>query len=66
MTGIEIFDDGLQFAFVFLSHFTAEDHRDFLRLADGPIHVQQTLFEFIHRSAPEKDQVVAVFGLSEE
>ena len=63
---IEIFDDSLQFAFVFLGHFAAEDDRDLLRLTDGPIHVQQALLKFIHSCAPEKDQVVAVLGLSEE
>ena len=63
---IEIFDDGLQPALVLLGHLAAEDRGDLLRLADGTVHVQQALSELVHGGAPEKDQVVSVFGLGEE
>jgi hypothetical protein len=36
---IDILDDGLQFAFVLLGHLTAKDHRDLVRLTDGPVGV---------------------------
>jgi hypothetical protein len=63
---VEVFDNGLQFAPIFLPHSAAEDDRDLLRLADGSIHVQQALAEFVQGGTPEEDQIAAVLGLREE
>ena len=63
---IEVLDDGLQLALIFLRHLPAEDHGDLLRLADGPIPIQQALSEFVHSGASEKDQIVTVLYLREE
>ena len=63
---VEVFDYGLQFAFVFLGDLPAKDHGDLLGLADGPIHVQQAFREFVHGGTAEEDQIVAVLHLREE
>jgi hypothetical protein len=37
---VDIFDYGLQFAAILPGDFSAEDHRNFVRLADASISIQ--------------------------
>jgi hypothetical protein len=55
---IEVFELGLQLAFVKLGHFPAKDESDLFGLSDGSVHVQQALGELVDGGTAEEDQVV--------
>src|SRR5215472_192745 len=63
---VHVFDLGLQLAAVLLADLATEDDRDFVRLADGAVGVEQALAELVESGSPIKDQVVAEFDLREE
>ena len=48
---IHVLDLGLQLAAVLLGDLAAEDDRDLVRLADGPVGVEQAFAQFVERSA---------------
>jgi hypothetical protein len=56
----------LQLAAVLFGDLAPEDDGDLVRLADGPVGVEQTFAQFVERGAATKDQVVAEFDLREE
>src|SRR5271165_428952 len=63
---VHVFDLGLQLAAVLFGDLATEDDGDLVRLADGPVGVEQTFPQFVERGAAAKDQVVAEFDLREE
>ena len=63
---VHVFDLGLQLAAVLFGDLAAEDDGDLVRLADGPVGVEQTFPQFVERGAATKDQIVAEFDLREE
>jgi hypothetical protein len=63
---VHVFDLGLQPAAVLLANLATEDDRDFVRLANGAVDVEQALAELVESGSPRKDQVVAKFDLREE
>ncbi len=56
----------LQLAMVQLGDLAAEDRGDLVRLADGPIGVEEPFAELVEGGATMKHQVVAKFGLGKE
>jgi hypothetical protein len=66
MGQVEIFNYGLQLAFVRFGHFATEDHGDLLGLANAAIQVQESFREFLHRGPTMADEIVTVFHLREE
>ena len=62
---LQILNHGLKFSLVVLGDFAAEDHGDFVGLADRAIGIQQSA-ELIDCGPPVKDQVVAIFHLREQ
>ena len=63
---VHVFDLGLQLAAILFGDPAAEDHGDLVRLADGPVGVEQAFAQFVERGAATKDQIVAEFDLGEE
>src|SRR6516165_10118621 len=63
---VHVFDLGLQLAAVLFGDLAAEDDSDLVRLADGPVDVEQAFAQFVERGAATKDQIVAEFDLGEE
>lgn len=63
---VHVFDLGLQLAAVLFGDLAAEDDGDLVRLADGPVGVEQAFAQFVERGAATKDQIVAEFDLREE
>jgi len=63
---IEVFELSLQFAFVFLGHFSAKDESDLFGLSDGAVHIQQALGELVDGGAAEENQIVAKLDLGKE
>ena len=63
---IEVFDDGFELAAVPLRDLPAEDRREFRRLADRTIRIEQALAERVKSRAPIEDQIVTVLDLREE
>ena len=63
---VHVFDLGLQLAAVLFGDLAAEDDGDLVRLADGPVGVEQAFAQFVERGAATKDQIVAEFDLGEE
>ena len=56
----------MQFALVIFGDLAAEDGGDLAGLADGAVGIQESLVQLIQRSAPVKDQVVAILHLREK
>jgi len=63
---VHVFDLGLELAAVLFGDLAPEDDGDLVRLADGPVGVEQTFPQFVERGTATKDQVVAEFNLGEE
>ena len=59
-------DDGLELSSISGGDFAAKDHGDLVGLADGTVGIQKTLAQWIERSSPTKDQMVAKLHLCEE
>jgi hypothetical protein len=64
--GRSVFDHRLQFAFVLLGYFAAENQGDFLGLPQGAIEVQQALSNLVNGGATMEDEVVTILHLREE
>jgi hypothetical protein len=56
----------LQLAVVLLGHLAIEDDRDFVRLTDCAVGVEQALAQLVEGGPSVKDQVVAEFDRREE
>ena len=63
---VHVFDLGLQLAAIALGDLAAEDRGDLVRLADGPVGVEEPLAELVERGAAMEDEVVAELDLGEE
>ena len=63
---VNVLDLGLQLAAILFGDLAAEDDSDLVRLADGPVDVEQAFAQFVERGAATKDQIVAEFDLGEE
>ena len=63
---VHVFDLGLQLAAILFGDLATEDDSDLVRLADGPVGVEQAFAQFVERGAAMKDQIVAELDLREE
>jgi hypothetical protein len=63
---VHVFDDGLEFPAVLPGDLPAEDHRDFVRLTDGSIGVQQPFSHPIQSGTAAEDQAIAESDLCKE
>src|ERR1700761_2672055 len=61
-----IFDDGLQFAFIVLGDLAAKDRGNFIGLTNGAIGIQEPGSKLIERCPATKDQIVTIFHLGKE
>jgi hypothetical protein len=61
---VEILDHGLELASVAFGNPATKDHRQFRRLADRPIRIEEALAQSVQRRAAAEDQVVAVFHIN--
>src|SRR6266403_4072319 len=63
---VEVFDHGLELAPIPSGHLAAEDGRNFVRLADRSVGIEQALSQAIQGGAPVEEEIVAVLHLGEE
>src|SRR5205823_13982733 len=63
---VEVFDDGFELAPIPSGHLAPEDGRNFVRLADRSVGIEQALSQAIQGGAPVEEEIVAVLHLGEE
>src|SRR5437867_13448834 len=63
---VDVFDDCLKLATVLPRNLTTEDDREFVRLPNRAIGVQQPIANPIQCCTPREDEIVTIFNLSEK